>query len=217
MLTYGEDQLEHAATCEGEPITWARLYDLGTTLMFLGRGRKLREKILDLALLKQGEGFLDVGSGPGELVVAACSRVGTLGGAYGVDLSIQMVRLASKKAARHCHRAVFQQAPAQELPFEDSSFDAVTCVLVAHHFPGEHEKRRAFDEMRRVLRHDGRLLIVDFMVPKGRSAFLSRHFSDGDMRRYPAMMRSAGFVRIDKGKVGVGPLYFVRGYADDGV
>ena len=71
--------LEHAATLEGEPITWARLYDLGMTLMFLGRGRKMREKILDLALLKDGEGFLDVGSGPGELVIAACERVGTLG------------------------------------------------------------------------------------------------------------------------------------------
>ena len=208
--------MEHAAKMEGEPITWARLYDLGTTLMFLGRGRKTREKILDLALLKEGEGFLDVGSGPGELVIAACARVGTLGGAFGVDLSIQMVRLACKKAARQCHRAEFHQAPAQELPFEDSSFDAITCVLVAHHFPGDHEKSRAFNEMRRVLRHGGRMVIVDFMVPKGRAAFLARHFSDGDMRRYPSLMKSAGFTRIDKGKVGVGPLYFVRGYADDG-
>jgi len=208
--------LEHAATLEGEPITWARLYDLGMTLMFLGRGRKMRENILDLALLKDGEGFLDVGSGPGELVIAACERVGTLGGAFGVDLSLPMVRLAGKKAARQCRRAEFRQAPAQELPFEDSSFDAVTCVLAAHHFPGDHEKRRAFSEMWRVLRHGGRIVIVDFMVPRGRSAFLARHFSDGDMRRYPSLMRGAGFTRIDKGKVGVGPLYFVRGYADDG-
>ena len=208
--------MEHAATLEGEPITWARLYDLGMTLMFLGRGRKMRENILDLALLKDGEGFLDVGSGPGELVIAACERVGTLGGAFGVDLSLPMVRLAGKKAARQCRRAEFRQAPAQELPFEDSSFDAVTCVLAAHHFPGDHEKRRAFSEMWRVLRHGGRIVIVDFMVPRGRSAFLARHFSDGDMRRYPSLMRGAGFTRIDKGKVGVGPLYFVRGYSDDG-
>jgi ubiquinone/menaquinone biosynthesis C-methylase UbiE len=209
--------LEHAASLEGEPITWARLYDLGITLMFLGRGRRMREKILDLALVKDGEGFLDVASGPGELVIAACERVGTLGGAFGVDLSLPMVRLAGKKAARRCRRAEFRQAPAQELPFEDSSFDAVTCVMAAHHFPGDHEKRRAFSEMRRVLRHDGRMVIVDFMVPKGRSAFLASHFSDGDMRRYPSLMRGAGFTRIDKGKVWVGPLYFVRGYADDGI
>ena len=131
-------------------------------------------------------------------------------------LSLPMVRLAGKKAARQCRRAEFRQAPAQELPFEDSSFDAVTCVMAAHHFPGYHEKRRAFSEMRRVLRHGGRIVIVDLMVPKGRSAFLARHFSDGDMRRYPSLMMGAGFTRIDKGKVGDGPLYFVRGYVDDG-
>ena len=207
--------MEHDARLEGQPITWARLYDLGMTLLFLGRGGEMRETILDLALLKEGDGYLDIGSGPGELALAACQRVGTLGGAFGVDLSIQMVRLAGRKAAKKCRRAEFRQAPAQQLPFEDSSFDAVTSVLTVHHVPGDLEKGRAFHEMRRVLRHGGRLVIVDFMVPQGRSASLARHFSDGDMRRYPELMGSAGFSRIDKGRVGVGPLHFVRGYADD--
>ena len=56
--------MEHDARLEGQPITWARLYDLGTTLLFLGRGREMRETILDLALLKEGDGYLDIGSGP---------------------------------------------------------------------------------------------------------------------------------------------------------
>jgi len=206
--------LEYAEKLEGQTIAWARLYDLGTTLMFLGRGRRMRARILDLALLKEGEGFLDVGAGPGELVLEACRRVGRLGGAYGVDLSIQMVRLARKKAARSSHFADFQQAPAQELPFEDSSFDAVTSVLMIHHVPGDLEKRKMLSEMRRVLRPGGRVLIVDFMVPGGRAAGLIKHFSDGDMRRYPALMRSAGFGRIDKGKVGFGNLFFIRGFAE---
>lgn len=78
----------------GSPIHWARMYDLGTRFMMLGRGNSFRRRVLDLALLKDGEGFLDIGCGPGRLVMEACKRVGRLGAVYGVDLSPQMMHLA---------------------------------------------------------------------------------------------------------------------------
>ncbi|MHB8895850.1 MAG: class I SAM-dependent methyltransferase [Candidatus Geothermincolia bacterium] len=200
----------------GTPIRWARAYDFGTRFMYLGRGKSFRRRLLDLAMLKDGEGFLDVGCGPGRLVVDACHRVGSLGAAYGVDLSPQMVKLARNKAKKDCPAAEFQQAMAQRLPFDDGFFDAIVTSFVMHHMPDDFERRLAFREMHRVLRKGGRLVVVDFAVPKGRGPAargLDHHLKDGDTRRYPSMMRQAGFARIDTGVVALRYPRFVRGYA----
>jgi ubiquinone/menaquinone biosynthesis C-methylase UbiE len=202
----------------GMPVHWARSYDIGTSVLMLGRGGAFRRRVLDLALLKQGEGFLDIGCGPGRLVMDACQRVGRLGAAYGVDISPQMVHLARKRAMRSCPSVDIRQAPAQELPFDDLFFDAIVTTFVIHHIPNDIEKRRAFREMHRVLRKGGRLVVVDFLSDRGSSSLLSKalsgHMPGGGAERYPMLMRSSGFGRIDTGVVSMGVPRFVRGYAE---
>lgn len=200
----------------GSSIHWARAYDLGTRFMFLGRGRAFRGRLLDLALVKEGEGFLDIGCGPGRLVVEACRRVGSLGGAYGVDLSPQMIMLARRKATRECPAADFRQASAQHLPFDNGFFDAVVCSFVMHHLPDDSERRIAVGEMHRVLRKGGRLVLVDFAKPRSSGPAargIGHHLGDGDMNSYPSMMTEAGFERVDTGVVAMRYPHFVRGYA----
>ncbi|MCH9806340.1 MAG: class I SAM-dependent methyltransferase [Alphaproteobacteria bacterium] len=53
-------------------------------------------------------------------------------------------------------------AQAQDLPFEDESFDLITCRLAAHHFP---DIASFVNESTRVLRPDGILAIVDNIPP----------------------------------------------------
>jgi ubiquinone/menaquinone biosynthesis C-methylase UbiE len=205
-------------TGKGIPIHWARAYDFGTWFMYLGRGRAFREKVLDLALVRPGEAFLDVGCGPGRLVDAARERVGAPGAAWGVDMSPEMIRLATRRAEKKYPYAEFAQAPAQKLSFDTYYFDAITTVFVMHHIPGEEEKRKAFREMHRVLRKGGRLVVVDFKIDPGSTGILSRHLAKhmegGELEGYRRLMSQEGFTRVDTGEVAMRLPHFVRGYAE---
>lgn len=68
------------------------------------------------------------------------------------DLNLAMVGLGQRLAPD----ATWQQADAEDLPFEDESFDVVTCQFGVMFFP---DKEAAFSEARRVLASDGTLLL----------------------------------------------------------
>jgi SAM-dependent methyltransferase len=84
------------------------------------------EPILNAAEVGQGTRLLDVGCGPGELAVAAQAR-----GAIptGIDIAPAMVDLAKE---RHPD-LTFEVGDAEELPFDDGSFDAVVANFVLLH------------------------------------------------------------------------------------
>lgn len=211
----GEQDAPVGAQGEGTPIHFARGYDLSTEMMYFGSGPSFRQRILDLGLLKRGEGFLDIGCGPGRLVCAAARRVGSLGGACGVDLSPQMIHLARSRAQRRCPAAEFQQAPAQHLPFDDDYFDVVTSVFMIHHVPGDAQKHEVFKEVHRVLRKGGRFVIVDFASRDGlMSHLMGGHLHDSTIEEYPGLLRWDGFHRGDTGVVNLKFIKYVRSYAD---
>src|SRR5215469_4510362 len=97
----------------------AAFYDLTVWLMTLGRERRFREQLLDLAHIVSGESILDVGCGTGSLAIAAMRRVGASGRVCGVDASSEMLARAEKKAHSAGVCAEFRQAPVQSLPFSD--------------------------------------------------------------------------------------------------
>jgi ubiquinone/menaquinone biosynthesis C-methylase UbiE len=69
-----------------------------------------------------------------------------------------MLRRLRRAAHEHAPAAQVLQAPAEELPFEDGSFDAVVSTLV---LCGVESQPRALQEARRVLRPGGRLLFIE--------------------------------------------------------
>jgi ubiquinone/menaquinone biosynthesis C-methylase UbiE len=212
-LSYQGEQL-----IEGKTIRWARRYDLGVEAMYLGHGDRYRQKVLDLAEVKAGDKVLDIGCGPGRLVVAACVRVGRSGEAYGIDPSAEMIALARHKAARAGLPARFVQGMAEDLPFDDGYFDVLTSSLVIHHLPGYDIKRKAFSEMRRVLKDGGRLLVVDLAVPESRllrpiARLAAVHMDGTNINDYPEFMESAGFATGDIGEAIFKVFRYVRGLA----
>jgi ubiquinone/menaquinone biosynthesis C-methylase UbiE len=115
---------------------------------FMGRySRLLSPQMADLAGVAAGQRALDVGCGPGALTAELVARLGPKAVAA-VDPSEPFVA-----AARDRHPGVdVRQAPAEDLPFPDGSFDAALAQLVVHFMA---DPVAGLTEMRRVTRAGG--------------------------------------------------------------
>ncbi|MBP8980263.1 MAG: class I SAM-dependent methyltransferase [Syntrophobacterales bacterium] len=104
------------------------------------------------SVLREGK-LLDVGCGTGSMTLAL-SNVGFR--SYGIDNSIEMLRLAERKQKGH-----HILASARDLPFSNASFHFVINIATLHHFADHKLIEQAIFEMLRVLRPGGFLLIWD--------------------------------------------------------
>jgi ubiquinone/menaquinone biosynthesis C-methylase UbiE len=99
----------------------------------------------------RGRRILDVGCGPGTILGQLVRAYGVDG--VGIDASPKMIEAARRETPETDQ---FHVARAEELPFEDASFDAALARWVVHHI----DRPRAFGEILRVLRPGGRLVIT---------------------------------------------------------
>lgn len=120
-------------------------------------------------------------------------------GLTGIDLSPEMLSIARSRATDLGRSADLREADAQDLPFEDASFDTVLCTYSLCNVPDE---RLAVQEMRRVLRPDGRLILVDhvrssvgliFWMQKVLEFFSLRIDGDHLTRRPSIVVEGSGF------------------------
>ncbi|MGH7803396.1 MAG: class I SAM-dependent methyltransferase, partial [Candidatus Binatia bacterium] len=110
-------------------------------------------RVADAARIERGEKVLDVACGTGVLTRTVAERVGASGSAVGLDVNEGMLAVARAKSPG----LEWRQAPAESLPFEDGTFDAVVSQFGLMFFA---DRIRALREMRRVLRPGGRLAIA---------------------------------------------------------
>lgn len=79
----------------------------------------------------------------------------------GIEWSPAMLELARRRAEELGREADLREGDAHALPFADDSFDTVLCTYSLCAIPDE---RQAIAEMTRVLRPDGRLVLVDHVA-----------------------------------------------------
>lgn len=120
----------------------------------------LRKKAANFVNLKPPKKILDVATGTGAQAYAL-AKLGF--DVTGIDLSTRMLDQARKKFDSSL-KLKFLQGDATNLPFKDSSFDAVSISLALHDMPYEIELL-ALKEMKRVAKKGGKILVVDYMEP----------------------------------------------------
>lgn len=124
----------------------ARIYSL--FFRFQRRSyRRLLERTASCVSLSEYRSILDVGCGTGAL----SSVLDDFGFAVtGVDASEKMLREARRKSGEHI--PWIQADVLKGLPFSGKSFDVSVCSFVAHGMK-RNERRKLYEEMRRVTRH----------------------------------------------------------------
>jgi ubiquinone/menaquinone biosynthesis C-methylase UbiE len=206
----------HASpTTRGSVIHWAGQYDKLVSLLTLGRRKRLRRMTIALAQIQPGDRVLEVGCGTGDVAIAACAPAGARGSVAGIDAGPEMIAVARAKAARAGVTVDFRVEPIEALTYPDASFDVVLSSLMMHHLPDD-LKRQGLDQIARVLRPGGRLLIVDAKRPNGHLAWgLNALMLHGKLKTgiqdLPAMLQEAGFTSIEAGATEFSMLGFVRG------
>ena len=150
-------------------VCCAAAYEHDIVALVLGEsyhpgGRDLTRRLGRALDLAPGQRVLDVASGPGTSAFLLADEFGVE--VDGVDLGPQTVERATAAARRRPDRRVrFHVGDAEQLPFDDATFDAVVCECALCTFP---HKTKAVAEFARVLRPGGRVGITDVTLEADR-------------------------------------------------
>jgi demethylmenaquinone methyltransferase/2-methoxy-6-polyprenyl-1,4-benzoquinol methylase len=142
----------------------ASKYDIMNDVMSFGIHRIWKKIAMQHTGLKAGDSALDVAGGTGDLTIYLSRQVGPSGEVVMSDINPAMLeagraRLIDKGYAGNIK---FVEANAEQLPFEDNSFN---CVTIAFGLRNVTDQNRALTSIYRVLKPGGRLLILEFSKP----------------------------------------------------
>ena len=177
-------------------LNW--LYD--PVVRFTTRESTIKSALIEYIPRVSRGHVLDLGCGTGTLTRAIASRLPEYV-VCGIDGDRAMLGRAQEEASSSHLDICYDYGLAQELPYDDSTFDVVTSTLLFHHLTGD-TKRAALVEIRRVLVPSGILLIADWGRPQNRLMRVLFYFvqlldgfettADSLFGMMPAMMREAG-------------------------
>ena len=134
-------------------------YDLMNDLMSLGLHRAWKAYTVLAADLRDGQQVLDIAGGTGDLALAFSKKVGPGGLVVHTDINEAMLRKGRDRLLDAGAALPTVVCDAEKLPFADQRFDRVS---VAFGLRNMTHKDAALAEMRRVLKPDGKLLLLEF-------------------------------------------------------
>jgi ubiquinone/menaquinone biosynthesis C-methylase UbiE len=197
-----------------------RVYD--PVVALTSREAAFKRRLLEHARIKDGESVLDLACGTGTLAIEIKkahpkAKVSALDG----DKSI--LARAKSKAKNAGVKIDFQRGMSNELPYDARAFDVVVSTLFFHHITDE-AKADTAEEIKRVLRLGGRVLIADWGRPQDplmRMAFINVQLLDGFRNtssnvagKLPEFLREAGLSRVqvvDRMRTPLGTIEIVSG------
>jgi ubiquinone/menaquinone biosynthesis C-methylase UbiE len=128
----------------------------------------------------------------------------------GIELSAAMLAIARQRATDLGLRVDLHEGDAQAMPFDGNTFDTVVCTLSLCAIP---DPRAAIDEMKRVLRPGGRLLLLDHVgstwwpiwaAQRLAETITIRAAGEHMTRRQLPLVEAAGFEIVERARLKAG-------------
>ena len=196
-MSYDKTQATHEFT------RWSENYD--TCILQRLLFRPSHRAIIAQIQSKFGDrplNILDVGCGTG-VFAARIREALPQARVCGIDLVSGMLTKGAERWKAHAEYVSAIQGDSERLPFAPRSFDIVTCANSFHHYP---HQDRAIGEMHRVLKPDGRLMLIDGYRDRPWGWFIydvcvatvegAVHHSSA--RRFRDLARAAGFGQVSQ-------------------
>jgi demethylmenaquinone methyltransferase/2-methoxy-6-polyprenyl-1,4-benzoquinol methylase len=153
------DEQEKARKVAGVFHSVAPSYDVMNDLMSGGLHRAWKFFTVSQARVRPGYKVLDLAGGTGDLAKVFARQAGKTGEVWLSDINESMVRVGRDRLLDAGVITPTVLCDAEKIPFPDHYFDVVT---VAFGLRNMTRKEEALAEMRRVLKHGGRLLVLEF-------------------------------------------------------
>lgn len=142
----------------------ASRYDIMNDLMSAGMHRLWKRHTVDQAAVRAGHHVLDLAGGTGDLALKFARQVGPHGHIVLADINAAMLEQGRRRLvdAGIAGNLTIAQVDAENLPFEESSFDRITIAFGLRNIT---DKEAALRSMYRVLKPGGKALILEFSQP----------------------------------------------------
>lgn len=141
-------------------------YDLLNHLLSLGIDKIWRKRLIKHLMSSTPGKVLDIATGTGDIAIELFRRGVEV---TGIDIAQKMLDKANEKCAAERKSStplpLFLLASADEIPFPDHSFDAVTIGFGIRNFEN---REQSLKEIFRVINNGGQLAILEFASPKNR-------------------------------------------------
>ena len=141
----------------------AEEYDLMNDAMSFGMHRLWKKMLIELSELSEGSIALDIASGTADIPRLINKKFKSVS-MHVTDINASMLALGKERAINEnfFHNCSFALASGESLPYQNQTFDLVTVGFGLRNFT---DKERGLKEMRRVLKPNGVLLILEFSKP----------------------------------------------------
>ncbi len=153
------DEKDKAHRVRGVFDSVAPKYDVMNDLMSMGLHRVWKAYTVMVADVKPGQHVLDIAGGTGDLALAFARKVGSGGCVVHTDINEAMLREGRNRLLDSGMVVPTMVCDAEHLPFAGAGFDLVS---VAFGLRNMTHKDRALQEMNRVLKPGGKLLVLEF-------------------------------------------------------
>lgn len=149
-------------------------YDRTNTVLSWGLHRAWRRRTVRAAQPPKGGAVLDVATGTGDLAFEFRRAVGAKGRVVGVDFCAPMLEEARAKATRLRSKVEFREGDALALDLPNASFDVASIAFGVRNVD---DPLKCLEELARVVRPGGRVVVLEFGQPEGAIGWPYRAYS----------------------------------------